>query len=222
MGLPGIKGSALTELRKGNELMLFSFRVFKQCQSKKVPVTLENPQYSRCWLTPGALRILAGAEVTSVICHFCMFGTRWKKPTRVIGARVDLDGVDLVCSGRLCSRTHRPHFVLQGRAPNGTYWTSLATSYPQRFARALALIHHNGAMAVNIDSAWASLGGLGPRGGLVSHFLVPLVALAGFAPLPLQVARGTASTVVPRPFGVGPLVRRISTCSGARYRSRPP
>jgi hypothetical protein len=72
-----------------------------------------------------------------------MFGMQWRKSTSFLHVHVDLSRIgDMRCLGArrgLCKRTGRPHRILSGKTPEGTFWTKIAEPYPVALCKMLAL-----------------------------------------------------------------------------------
>lgn len=49
----------------------------------KVPGSIENLVGSRLWLLPSMIRLMKRRGMTSVVSDFCVWGTAWRKPTRI-------------------------------------------------------------------------------------------------------------------------------------------
>jgi hypothetical protein len=148
-GLPGLAPNAQEEVRLGNLFANFSALVLLTCSRSGVPGTLENPSSSRLWLMPSVISILGRRASSSVVFDMCSFGTQWRKPTRLLGVCVDLIPRERRCTytNHICSTSGGKHLVLEGRAPSGKYWTSLAAAYPWKFANALAKVLADGVVA---------------------------------------------------------------------------
>ena len=73
-----------------------------------------------------------------VMVDYCQFGERWRKRTKVLTTLPNASSVSRVCRGKVCSRTKLPHFLLEGRDPQGVFWTKRAEPYPFSFCRAIA------------------------------------------------------------------------------------
>eukprot|EP00435_Cladocopium_sp_Y103_P070321 s689_g35.t1 len=116
MGIPWLRGRDRSKLITGNLLFFFTFRVIWACLQARVPFVLENPESSRCWQTPLASYVLKSGLVQSTTLHFCQFGERWKKPTRLMSAFLDLNAVACTCKGSFlrCSYSGRAHIALKG------------------------------------------------------------------------------------------------------------
>ena len=91
LGLDGLRDVDAGKVRVGNTLMYFSCRILRLAMFWRIPFTLENPERSRLWLCPAVKSLLRRRGTSSVVVHFCAFGTSWKKPTRFFGVNVELD-----------------------------------------------------------------------------------------------------------------------------------
>jgi len=132
----------------GNRLALVILLVMRVAKHMQVPFTVENPATSRLWRLPQFTRASQWPHSSLQIIHVCMDGKPWKKPTQILGYRVDLQQVCRQCVGpsRCCSRSKQPHQILSGTSPNGMLWTRVAQPYPQRLAKRWAQALESGAM----------------------------------------------------------------------------
>lgn len=151
MGKQFLRAADAAKVRIGNILLYFSCRVLGLALQLHLPFTLENPQRSRLWITPPILRLLRKQHCSYVDVHFCMFGTPWKKPTRVLGCHLNLDGLQaFVCSSTkrgICAKTGKTHVPLVGQNVDGQWLTKIAEPYPWKFATALAKAFYNTELA---------------------------------------------------------------------------
>jgi len=151
MGKQFLQAADAAKVRIGNILLYFSCRVLGLALQLHLPFTLGNPQRSRLWITPPILRLLRKQHFSYVDVHFCMFGTPWKKPTRVLGCHLNLDGLQVfVCSSTkrgICARTGKTHVPLVGQNVDGQWLTKIAEPYPWKFATALAKAFYNTELA---------------------------------------------------------------------------
>ena len=138
MGLPGLTDSQTLKLNIGNDTYLFSTQVIRLDLRHNTPVAFENPGTSMMWRAPHMCRLLGDDSYTENVCDRCQFGARWKKRTHIAMWNAgQCIGVQHTCHprGRVCSKSHKPHVELSGKAPGGIHWTALAASYPNRFCR---------------------------------------------------------------------------------------
>jgi hypothetical protein len=70
-----------------------------------------------------------------------MRGEPWRKSTTFLNFGVDLSEIGqhrcLWAARGFCLRTAVPHLRLQGRAPNGKWWTKVAEPYPPKLCNDL-------------------------------------------------------------------------------------
>ena len=129
-------------LQVGNKLLHVSCRVFHACLIHRIPVSLENPATSRLWLTPCIRHLKSRKLVSLTTTEFCMWGKPWRKSTSFLSAFLDLTTLqERRCLGAprgLWLRTGKPHRILFGRAPNGSWWTKVAEPHPATMCRCLA------------------------------------------------------------------------------------
>lgn len=151
MGKDGLRPHDMLKVKIGNALLYFTCRVMQLCVHLHLPCTVENPQRSRIWITPPMLRLMKKTCCMFVDVHFCMFGTPWKKPTRVFSCHLNLESLQQYqChSSRrgLCSRTGCTHVPLMGQDAKGQWLTKIAEPYPWKFAKALAKVFYHTELA---------------------------------------------------------------------------
>lgn len=136
-GLPHLNEKDQERVRIGNSLARFTARYARECLKLGIPFIIENPRSSRLWLLPPMQALMNCRDVEVVDVDFCMMGTRWKKPTRLVIGHGEPQAIakmrGMKCHGRgICSRTQQPHQQLTGTSPNGQFWTLIAQPYPQQ------------------------------------------------------------------------------------------
>ena len=131
----------------GNEHVRFSLKVLEQAASQgNIVAGMENPMLSVMWLLPQvrALPERMPHQAFCETCHYCQYGTRWKKPTTILWVgvkRAMAPTKRCIMHGARCSRTGRCHLKLgQGRLDpkTGKPMTQIAEPYPPRLAKAFA------------------------------------------------------------------------------------
>ena len=142
-GLPGLTPSDQYKLRQGNRMFLFTLRLMKLCDKQRVPFVVENPFSSMAWDVPAMRRFIHDAGCLECNLDFCMYGEKWKKPTKLIYKFLRLDSLENRCasSNHICSRTGRPHVPLTGldkTGNTGKFMAMLAQPYPWSLADALS------------------------------------------------------------------------------------
>lgn len=150
-GLANLKGKNLVNVLNANDLLEWSCKMFKLCQQSGVPVSLENPRTSRCWITPEAEELKKrGARPAHTT--FCAFGTEWRKGTTFLQHGLgDIQGVLPICkkvrilragSRKLqlcCQYTRCRHKALDGIDEHTRmFHTFLAQAYPERLCDVIA------------------------------------------------------------------------------------
>ena len=143
MGLPQLRPQDATKIQDGNKTMFAACELLELCEKYGVPALLENPATSMMFRAPRMLRLLQRSAFHTRCGDFCQYGAPWRKRTKIIGVNAGcLDRLGRTCSGSRaqCSRTGRPHIVLQGTSPSGQPWTAVAEPYPPQFAAALAAV----------------------------------------------------------------------------------
>ena len=154
LGLPELRHPAdLEAFRIGNELARLSISIMEQLKHQQRPVTLENPSSSRIWLLPRLLKAKSWKSASCIDTCYCMFGEKWKKPTRFLGCRIDLTDIHRVCTGRTCCRTGLPHLTLSGfDGPRG-WLTKKSEKYPVELCSHLARAFANARAALDIHKS---------------------------------------------------------------------
>eukprot|EP00438_Fugacium_kawagutii_P003457 Skav217388 [mRNA] locus=scaffold532:114975:115463:- [translate_table: standard] len=151
MGKPDLRPADANKVRVGNILLYFTCRILNLAALYFLPFTLENPKRSRLWIIPPMLRLLRKRCANTCDVDFCMFGTAWKKPTKVFSVHLPLEMLQqFKCySSRrgLCCRTGCTHVPLAGQNAQGQWLTKLAEPYPWRFAKMLAKVFYNTELA---------------------------------------------------------------------------
>ena len=96
---------------------------------------MENPATSWLGELPETRRFMKFKNVKLFTTEFCQWGTPWRKSTKFLACHLNLDFLDnnRCTSSQLCKRTGRPH-----QREDGTFWTSVAESYPNKLCNALA------------------------------------------------------------------------------------
>ena len=89
-------------LRVGNQLMKLTIRLVHLCLHLCIPWCFENPAYCRTFDTPEWQSIIAKPGVHEVVFDQCSFGTRWRKPTRLVFGCIDESDLGM-SEGRVCS-----------------------------------------------------------------------------------------------------------------------
>ena len=126
----------------GNKLAKFSAALLELALWFRIAISIENPDTSWLWSLPPMKRLARRPEYSEARSHFCAFGARWRKPTRVAGFHIDLTILDRRCHGRcICEYSQKPHMVLSGASTENKMMTKLAEAYLRRFAAALAIAH---------------------------------------------------------------------------------
>ena len=202
-GRPGLPPAEQVRVDLGNATARLSGRFISDAHRAGVATVLENPRSSMLWMCPPISRLLKVGNLVST--DFCQFGAAWRKRTGLASwSACDLSPAVRLCCGRnfLCSRTHKPHMILKGRAPSGASWTKIAEPYPVQFARAAwtaldRAADHN-ALTRRFQIAGAShktlKKGYGVGGGVQSHageaLAIPLVHPKGGSPAQLPDTTG--------------------------------
>ena len=103
--------------RLGRAFAHFTVRVCEMASRIGIPWSVENPKTSKIWRGP-LHRLHALPGVAEIFYDMCMYGSCFKKPTKLLSTFVSLQQMS-----RLCDGTHE-HILAQGssnvRHPNGT------------------------------------------------------------------------------------------------------
>ena len=139
--LASLNPKAREKVLQGNAHAHFTMRVLQQVADQPLAVAgLENPAGSVIWQLPEMRALEKGSRFHHSICHYCQYGTRWQKPTRLLFVGGDKAlAPHRMCKrkGKTCSKTGLPHLQLGGgrRHPSsGKELTKLATEYPPQLA----------------------------------------------------------------------------------------
>ena len=142
-GVPGLPEHLQEKVRVGNRLMKFALQVVKWCLQLGVAFLVENPRSSWLFRLPPVLRLISAGRATIVVLDQCMYGRKWRKTTGLLAGNleeVDLSRISRRCGCKLCRRTGKAHWVLEGRNQDGRSWTSIAQAFPPALCRAIAAV----------------------------------------------------------------------------------
>ena len=134
------------KINLGNLTLAFSCQVAMSLHRWHCGFVIENPWTSWLWLAPQVSHLRQQRGVRLVRTDMCQWGTPWRKATGLL-TNANVSYVERRCHqhGKLCSRSHRPHVVLEGRDASGACLTRQAEVYPRGLARNLARMvdaHH--------------------------------------------------------------------------------
>ena len=138
--LGALSPKAQVKLLQGNAHAKFTIRVLSAiAQQPSTAGGLENPRGSVIWKIPELQALGQHSRCYETVCHYCQYGTQWKKPTSLffVGGQKARAPAKLCTGGKRCSRTKKPHLTLgQGRChpSSGRLLTRLATEYPKALA----------------------------------------------------------------------------------------
>jgi len=139
-GYPDLSAKDMEKALIGNALLSTTCRLASLAIDLGIPVLLENPATSRAWLTKPIQKLMKKGAVFTM-CHFCQYGTPWKKGTNFLHA--NCGQFDLKCchgNSGICTRTGEKHFILQGTDNHGVFWTLRAQPYPAPLCRHLVSV----------------------------------------------------------------------------------
>jgi hypothetical protein len=132
------------KVKLGSMMLARTLTIIKLCETKSISCTLENPECSRSWWSPGTLRTLTHG--TKLRLDYCGFSTRWKKPSVFAAWHLpSLNEFPVRCHGLrhnngdwCCEFSRKRHIRLQGNAPGGALWTQVAEPYPKSLCQKYA------------------------------------------------------------------------------------
>jgi hypothetical protein len=139
--LASLSPKAQEKVRQGNAHARFTARILEEIDGQPLAAGgVENPFGSVLWKLPELQALGQRSRTYQTTCHYCQYGTRWKKPTKLffVGGKRALAPSKL-CNqvGNRCAKTKKPHLKLgNGRRhpASGAVLTKLATEYPQKLA----------------------------------------------------------------------------------------
>lgn len=129
--------TVLIKIIIGNGTMFFTARCVLECVKQGIPCSLENPGGSRLFHAPPIAKLIDDDCCSSTVVDQCMFGTPWRKRTRICFWNAGKH-VNQLCKGSrgLCSKTGKPHRILSGRDPcTKQLLTATAAAYPANLAK---------------------------------------------------------------------------------------
>lgn len=121
--------------RREREALDFLCRILQASAQEGKSAALENPLGSRIWAQPCVSRP-EGLSFSRF--DFCMFGTPWRKATKVLHANaLGLTDAARCCAGAggRCERSGKFHFALRGRDARSEFYASRSAEYPAPLAR---------------------------------------------------------------------------------------
>ena len=131
-GVPWLSGSMRKKVKDANSHAAWCVELIKLCQEHGVERWLEQPDSSWMWRFTGFKSYRRPAAPTLWRTDLCVFGTPWRKRTRLATSLRDLAGRRDFCRCRL------PHVVLRGRSTEfRKSWTAVAQPYPKGFAASI-------------------------------------------------------------------------------------
>ena len=133
-GLCTLSDKARAKVEAGTHLMLAAIELLTVQISVGNRGSLEQPERSQAqWLQEFSAMLVDLKLVTSV-CHYCAYGTLWKKPTKFWHSWYPLD-LFRKCPGGHSHRELRGTTKVKGKTVK---WTSLASPYPQQLVDGMA------------------------------------------------------------------------------------
>ena len=140
-GLPNLPPKAALRLATGNKLARTSSRILRLALSLSIPCALENPASSLLWRFPPIAKAASKWHADARTFDMCGFGARWRKRTKILLWFAADFPPSRLCQGRkgVCSFSNKHHIIVQGRDPaSGTFWSTIAQTYPSSLCTAIA------------------------------------------------------------------------------------
>ena len=141
MGLPNLSDRDQERVDVGNRLLRITCRLCRVCHYAKVGWAIENPGYSRLWITEPMKNLIQQTRSTCTMLDFCQYNEKWRKRTRIQhGGSAYLSQLEKLChmTNYCCSATGKRHYQLSGTNEKGEFKTHLAQAYPKRLVTAIA------------------------------------------------------------------------------------
>ena len=133
MGLPGLSATDFAKVKQANVMFLRAVRLIKRCLKSNIAGYLEYSANSMLWDTPQIQRLLTDSRVHLCVTDMCMYGTAWRKPTKLLLWNVSPSEF-LRCRGHgKCQRTGKAHLQLSGISGK-KFLTEKAQVYSRQFS----------------------------------------------------------------------------------------
>ena len=145
MGLPNLTPKDQWRVHVANRLMRFTASLLRVSHRMHIPICMENPHSSRIWKAAAVREAERLPSTRSCTTDFCMWGTRWRKRTRLLACYLDVSRLAGQCpsvDGR-CVRTGLKHQHLRGYGSRG-FRTAAAEAYPASFCQAAVEMYSYG------------------------------------------------------------------------------
>ena len=201
LGLPDLSASSQSAVEFGNQMMRFSVSLLLVAKRMQVPCSMENPSTSRIWLAPAVASLIRSRAWSFVNTDFCQWGAPWRKRTSFLAARLDLSPIVKLCKRTqgCCSRSGRPHQVLEGRAPDGRFWTAIAEAYPSTLCSRLALLFDDAIVCRKASAMQSAMSQMTLQIGKNGTKTAPFLASSARPGDPPAAPGGEAKMVLKRP-----------------------
>ena len=131
-------------LDMGNRTMKATLLLIRCFEKEGIPWCLENPASSNMWHVPQLRALLKRPHIQLVEIDQCSFGQPWRKRTKLLFSRCDVQDVEAMaskhhCGGRrVCDFSNKEHIQLTGSGPDGKPLTRQAQTFPSGMCRTLA------------------------------------------------------------------------------------
>ncbi len=140
-GLPTLTGKDAATVKLSNKLAARAFELLKLAQRRQIPCGEENPQTSFLWSFPSRQRFLTAPGAMEHTVDYCACGRPFRARTKLVTCHFAPPKrlAELRCRGRgICDFSGKPHLELSGLRPQGGFYTSLKSQYPESLRRLLA------------------------------------------------------------------------------------
>ena len=133
-GICTLSDKARAKVEAGTHLMLAAIELLTVQISVGNRGSLEQPERSQAQWLQEFNAMLVDLKLVTSVCHYCAYGTLWKKPTKFWHSWYPLD-LFRKCPGGHSHRELRGTTKVKGKTVK---WTSLASPYPQQLVDGMA------------------------------------------------------------------------------------
>ena len=127
--------------RQCHQAIGLAYKIARRAVSGNIPVVLEQPCASLMLETPEHKRLAKDKTLRHIKVDQCQFGAGWRKRTSLCFWNTLCPyALDVRCCGRNGICDQRNSFHMQGKAPGGRNWTSIAQHYPKSLCNTITLV----------------------------------------------------------------------------------